>query len=117
MSECSPLKFKLKNLKIEYYFLMSTSSSYYKLIYSRFGGTSIHLSPESFIEIKNKAQLEEPECESVLDEEYFDIFKETIRTNEKKAVQKIHNEVFDIYVDKLTYVTYDAAKSYPNMIS
>ena len=50
---------------------MSTSNSYYKLIYSRNGGTSFYTSPDSLIEIKNKAQLEEPECETVLDEEYF----------------------------------------------
>ena len=58
---------------------MSTSNSYYKLIYPRFGDTSIHPSLESLIEIKDEAQLEEPECESVFDEEYFDIFKETIK--------------------------------------
>ena len=54
---------------------MSTSNSYYKLIYSILGGTSIHPSPESLIKIKDEAQVEEPECESVLKEEYFDIFK------------------------------------------
>ena len=59
---------------------MSTSNSYYKLIYSRFGGTSIHPSPKSFIKIKDEAQLEEPECESVPNEEYFDILKETIKS-------------------------------------
>ena len=53
---------------------MSTFNSYYKLIYSRNGGTSFYTSPDSLIEIKNKAQLEEPECENVLDEVYFDIF-------------------------------------------
>ena len=58
---------------------MSTSNSYYKLIYSRFGDTFIYPSLESLIEIKDEAQLEELECESVLDEEYFDIFKETIK--------------------------------------
>ena len=58
---------------------MSTFNSYYKLIYSRNGGTSFYTSPNLLIEIKNKAQLEEPECETVLDEEYFDIFKETIQ--------------------------------------
>ena len=58
---------------------MSTSNSYYKLIYSGFGDTSIHPSLKSLIEIKDEAQLEKPECESVLDEEYFDIFKETIK--------------------------------------
>ena len=62
---------------------MSTSNSYYKLIYSRFGDTSIHPSLKSLIEIKDEAQLEEPECESVLDEEYFDILKKLLRTNEK----------------------------------
>ena len=62
---------------------MSTSSSYYKLIYSRFGGTSIYPSSESLIDIKDEAQVEEPECESVLDEEYFDILKQLLRTNEK----------------------------------
>ena len=54
---------------------MNTSNSYYRLIYSKFGGTSIHPTPESLIEIKDEAQVEEPECESVLDEEYFDILK------------------------------------------
>ena len=47
---------------------MSTSNSYYKLIYPRFGCTSIHPSLESLIEIKDETQVEEPECESVLDE-------------------------------------------------
>ena len=58
---------------------MSTSNSYYRLIYLRFVCTSIYLTPESLIDIKDEAQVEEPECESVLDEEYFDIFKETIK--------------------------------------
>ena len=58
---------------------MSTSNSYYRLIYSRFGGTSIHPIPELLIDIKDEVQVEEPECESVLDEEYFNIFKETIK--------------------------------------
>ena len=44
---------------------------------------SIHPSLKSLIEIKDEAQLEEPECESVLDEEYFDILKKLLRTNEK----------------------------------
>ena len=97
---------------------MSTSNFYYKLIYSRFGGASIHPSLESLIEIKDEAQLEEPECESVLDEEYFDIFKETIKNKrEIKQLRKIHKEIFDIYVDKLAYVTCDTAKSYSKMIS
>ena len=34
-----------------------------------------------------------------------------------KQLRKIHNEMFDIYVDKLAYVTYDTAKSYCKMIS
>ena len=73
-------------------YLMNTSNSYYKLIYSRFGGTSFHPSPESLIKIKDEAQVEEPECESVLDEEYFDIFKETIKNKrEIKQFRKIHN--------------------------
>ena len=117
---CSPLKFKFKKFKfwILFIFKMSTSNSSYRLIYSRFGGTSIHPTPESFIEIKDEAQVEEPECESVLDEEYFDIFKETIKNKrEIKQLRKIHNEMFDIYVDKLTYVTHDTAKSYSKMIS
>ena len=97
---------------------MSTSNSYYKLIYSRFGDSSIHPSPESLIEIKDEAQLEEPECECVLDKEYFDIFKETIKNKFGiKQLRKIHNEKFYIYVDKLAYVTYDIAKSYSKMIS
>ena len=61
---------------------MSTSNSFYKLVYSRFGGTFIHPSPESLIEIKDEAQVEEPECESVLDKEYFDILKKLLRTKE-----------------------------------
>ena len=32
-------------------------------------------------------------------------------------MRKIHNEKFDIYFDKLTYVTHDTAKSYSKMIS
>ena len=97
---------------------MSTSNSYYNLIYSKFNVNSIHPSPESLIEIKDEAQLEELECESVLDEEYFDIFKETIKNKlEIKKLRIIHNEMFDIYVDKLAYATYDTAKSYSKMIS
>ena len=97
---------------------MSTSNSYYRFIYSRFGGTSIHPTPESLIDIKDETQVEKPECESVLDEEYFNIFKDTIKNKrEIKQLRKIYNEMFDIYVDKLTYVTHDAAKSYSKMIS
>ena len=36
-------------------------------------------SPESLIKIKDEPQSEEPECKSVFDEKYFDIFKETIK--------------------------------------
>ena len=32
-------------------------------------------------------------------------------------MRKINNEMFDIYVDKLTYVTHDKAKSYSKIIS
>ena len=58
---------------------MSTSNSFYKLIFTRSGGTSIHPPPKSLIEIKDEAHLEEPECKSVFDEEYFDIIKGTIK--------------------------------------
>ena len=62
--------------------------------------------------------MEEPECESVLDEDYFDIFKVTVKNKrEIKQLRKFHNEMFDIYIDKLAYVTYDTAKSYSKMIS
>ena len=97
---------------------MSTSNSFYKLIYSRFCGTSIHYSPESLIEIKIETQLEKPECDSVLDYVYFYIFKETIK-NKRLIMQlrKIHNKIFDIYTDKLTYITLDTTKSYSKIIS
>ena len=62
--------------------------------------------------------MEEPECESVLGEEYSDIFKETIKNKwEIKQLRRIHNEKFAIIVDKLTYVIHDKAKSYSKMIS
>ena len=44
-------------------------------------------SPESLIDIKDEAQVEEPECESVLEEEYFDIFKETIKN--KREIKQL----------------------------
>ena len=88
------------------------------MIYSRLSGTSIYPSPDSLIEIKDESQVDEPECESFLDEEYFDIFKEIIMyKREIKRLRKIYNEMFDIYVDKLTYVSYNIAKSYSKMIS
>ena len=76
----------------------------------------LHLS--HWLRIKDEAQVDEPECESVFDEEYFDIFNETIKNKwEIKQLRKIHNEMFDIYVDKLIYFTHDTAKSYSKMIS
>ena len=48
----------------------------------------------------------------------FWYFKETIKNKwEIKQLRKNHNEMFDIYADKLTFVTHDTAKSYSKMIS
>ena len=49
---------------------------------------------------------------------YYEIFKYIVKSKEEATMLKeIHDEMFDIYVDKMNYISNKTAKSYSNIIS
>ena len=97
---------------------MNSNSKYYKSIYERFQNSSNKQIIDQNSKLAQEKSNNEDESDDKLDDAYFSMFKEVLKnTREAKLLRKIHDEMFDIYINKLTYVSYDTAKSYSKMIS
>ena len=65
------------------------------------------------VDLKSEALLIEAKCDTELDTLGFNTFNNILKNKkEQKQLRTIHEQMFDIYVDKLTYATQAIAKSY-----
>ena len=97
---------------------MSSSKNYYQSIYSRFKDTSIKPELKKVDNTLPLVPFSDSESDSTQDQEYYKFFLNVLESKrEAKFLRKIHEEMFEIYVDKLVYVDSDTAKSYSSMIS
>ena len=70
------------------------------------------------VDVKLETLLIEAKCNTELDTLGFNTFNNILKNKkEQKQLRTIHEQMFDVYVDKLTYATQATAKSYSKMIS
>ena len=97
---------------------MSSSNNYCKFALSKFGVRSILPNVDLVVDLKSETLLIEAKCDTELDTLGFNTFNNILKNKkEQKRLRTIHEQMFDAYVDKLTYATQATAKSYSKMIS
>ena len=97
---------------------MSSSNNYCKFVRSKFGAISILPKVDLVLVLKSETLLIKAKCNTELDTLSFNIFNNILKNKkEQKQLRTIHEQMFDAYVNKLTYATQATAKSYSKMIS
>ena len=97
---------------------MSSSNNYCKFVPSKFGAISIMPKVDKVVDLKSETLLIEAKCNTELDTLSFNTFNNIFKNKkEQKQLRTIHEQMFDIYANKLTYATQATAKSYSKMIS
>ena len=97
---------------------MSSSNNYCKFVRSKFGARSILPNVDLVVDLKSETLLIETKCNTELDTLGFNSFNNILKNKkEQKRLRTIYEQMFDAYVDKLTYATQATAKSYSKMIS
>ena len=97
---------------------MSSSNNYCKFVSSKFGAISILSKVDLVVDLKLETLLIEAKCNTELDTLGFNTFNNILKNKkEQKRLRTIHEQMFDVYVNKLTYADQATAKSYSKMIS
>ena len=97
---------------------MSSSNNYSKFVHSKFGAISIMPKVDKVVDLKSETLLIEAKCNSELDTLGINTFNNILKNKkEPKQLRTIHEQMFDVYANKLTYATQATAKSYSKMIS
>ena len=97
---------------------MSSSNNYSKFVRFKFGAISIMPKVDKIVDLKSETLLIEAKCNTELDTLGFNTFNNILKNKkEQKRLRTIHEQMFDAYVDKLTYATQATAKSYSKMIN
>ena len=85
---------------------MSSSNNYYKFFSSKFGAKSILPKVDKVVDLKSETLLIEAKCNTELDTLGFNTFSNILKNKkEHKQLRTIHEQMFDVYIDKLTYAT------------
>ena len=73
---------------------------------------------DKVVDLKSETLLIEAKCNTELYTLGLNTFNNILKNKkEQKQLRTIHEQMFDVYVDKLTYATQATAKSYSKMIS
>ena len=73
---------------------------------------------DKVVELISETLFIEAKCNTLLYTLGFNTFYNILKNKkEQKRLRTIHEQMFDVYVDKLTYATLATAKSYSKMIS
>ena len=97
---------------------MSSSNNYCKFVRSKFGAISIMPTIDKVVDLKSETLLIEAKCNTELDTLGFNTFNNILKNKkEQNQLRTIHEQMFDVYANKLTYATQATAKSYSKMIS
>ena len=85
---------------------MSSSNNYCKFVRSKFGGISIMPKVDKVVDLRSETLLIEAKCNTELDTFGFNTFNNILKNKkEQKRLRTIHEQMFDVYVNKLTYAT------------
>ena len=97
---------------------MSSSNNYYKFVRSMFGAISILPKVDKVVDLKSKTLLIEAKCNTEIDILGFNTFNNILKNKkEQKRLRTIHEQMFDVYVIKLTYATQVTTKSYSKWLA